>query len=107
MAARDRPLSRNQLAAPVAVIGAGFSGTVRPRGETDVVPITAQGLIDATGFGRLAETDDPLVQSLVARGPARSGPFGFGLDATPDSRVLGPQFSALLWSIGPLLRGVL
>ena len=55
----------------------------------------------------MTETDDPLVRSLFARGLAQAGPFGFGLDATPDYRVVGPRSSGRLWALGPLLRGVL
>lgn len=81
--------------------------TVRPRGGAQNIEIVAQGVIDATGFGRLAETGGPLVRSLVTRGLAQDGPFGFGLDATSDYRVVGPRSSGRLWAIGPLMRGVL
>lgn len=81
--------------------------TIRPRGGAQTVAVEAQGLLDATGFGRVAGTDDPLVRSLIARGLAQGGPFGFGLDAGADYRVLGPRAGGRLWALGPLLRGVL
>lgn len=81
--------------------------TIRPRGAEQTLAIEAQGLLDATGFGRVAETDDPLLRNLMARGLARGGPFGLGLDATAGYRVVGPRGSGRLWALGPLLRGVL
>lgn len=81
--------------------------TVRPRGSAGIVRIEPQAILDATGFSRLAETPDPLVRNLLARGLVRPGPFGLGLDATPDGRIRSAQGDAPLWALGPLLRGVL
>jgi uncharacterized NAD(P)/FAD-binding protein YdhS len=81
--------------------------TIQPRGGGDSMRIEAQAILDATGFSRLAETDDPLVRNLLARGLVQPGPFGLGLDATPDGRALSPQGRVPLWALGPLLRGVL
>ncbi|MCJ2037282.1 FAD/NAD(P)-binding protein [Methylobacterium sp. J-068] len=81
--------------------------TLQPRGGTGTLRIDAQTILDATGFSRLAETEDPLVRNLLARGLVRPGPFGLGLDATPDGAVVSPRGEAPLWAIGPMLRGVL
>jgi uncharacterized NAD(P)/FAD-binding protein YdhS len=86
---------------------AGATVKIRPRGATRTRTIEVQGLVDATGFGRVAETDDPLVRNLIARGLAQGGPFGLGLDATADHRVVGPRGRGRIWALGPLLRGVL
>ncbi|WP_236960652.1 hypothetical protein [Methylobacterium durans] len=66
-----------------------------------------QCVLDATGIGRVSETDDPLLRRLMARGLVRPGPFGLGLDAGADYRALGTRGSGRLWTLGPLLRGVL
>lgn len=80
---------------------------IRLRGAEQTLAIEVQGLLDATGFGRVAETNDPLVRNLIARKLAQGGPFGFGLDATADYRIVGPRPAGRLWALGPLLRGVL
>ena len=80
---------------------------IQPRGHRETLRIDAQAILDATGFSRLAETQDPLVRNLMARGLVRPGPFGLGLDATPEGRTIAPGGDAPLWAVGPLLRGVL
>ncbi|GJE71927.1 hypothetical protein CHKEEEPN_3479 [Methylorubrum podarium] len=67
-------------------------------------------MIDATGFGHLTESRDPLLHRLLERGLVRPGPFGLGLDAGVDYRALGGsagEGGGPLWILGPLLRGVL
>lgn len=66
-----------------------------------------QCILDATGQGPIAGTRDPLLMRLIARGLMQPGSFGLGLGADADYRLLGPQPHAGLWTIGPLLRGVL
>lgn len=84
--------------------------TLRPRGgegsAAEPVEIAAQCVIDATGLGRLSETEDPLLRRLLARGLVRPGPFDLGLDAE-GHRAVGPRASGALWLLGPLLHGVL
>ncbi|AWB25637.1 pyridine nucleotide-disulfide oxidoreductase [Methylobacterium currus] len=80
--------------------------TIRPRGGGPDAALTVQGIIDATGIGRVDETGDPLLRRLVANGLARPGPFGLGLAAGDDYRLRGPQ-AGRLWTLGPLLRGSL
>lgn len=79
----------------------------RPRGEAATEEIAVQCILDATGIGRLAETRDPLLRRLIARGLVRPGPFGIGLDAGADYRLRGGRRCGRLWTLGPLLRGVL
>ena len=81
--------------------------TVQPRGSGRPLRIAAGAILDATGFSRFAETADPLVRNLLARGLVRPGPFGLGVDAMPDGKVVSSRGDAPLWAVGPLLRGVL
>ncbi|GJE44790.1 FAD/NAD(P)-binding protein [Methylobacterium soli] len=80
--------------------------TLRPRGAGEDRHLAVQCILDATGIGLVSETPDPLLRRLMARGLVRPGPFGLGLDAGPDYRALGPR-GGRLWTLGPLLRGVL
>ncbi|WP_132252234.1 FAD/NAD(P)-binding protein [Methylobacterium segetis] len=81
--------------------------TLLPRGEEQPRDLEVQCILDATGIGRVSETQDPLLRRLMARGLVRPGPFGLGLDAGPDYRALGTRGGGRLWTLGPLLRGVL
>ena len=78
-----------------------------PRGGTQPEAMRVQCILDATGVGGVAGTHNPLLTRLLERGLIRQGPFGLGLDTDADFRVLGPQSQGPLWTIGPLLRGVL
>lgn len=81
--------------------------TLRPRGAAEDEPLAVQCILDATGIGRVAETDDPLIRRLMERGLVRPGPFGIGLDASADLAACGSVQAGPLWVVGPLLRGVL
>lgn len=81
--------------------------TIRPRGSRETVLLPVQCILDATGIGRVDETADPLLRRLIGRGLVRPGPFGLGLDADPGFRALGTRPSPRLWTLGPLLRGLL
>lgn len=80
--------------------------SLHPRGTGAPIEIAAQCVIDATGLGRISETEDPLLRRLLARGLVRPGPFDLGLDAE-GHRAVGPRASGALWLLGPLLHGVL
>ncbi|MGX5776533.1 FAD/NAD(P)-binding protein [Methylorubrum zatmanii] len=84
--------------------------TLRFRGAKRTERLAVQAMIDATGFGHLAESRDPLLRRLSEQGLVRPGPFGLGLDAGTDYRAIGTglgEGGGPLWIIGPLLRGVL
>ncbi|SFI84268.1 FAD/NAD(P)-binding protein [Methylobacterium brachiatum] len=78
-----------------------------PRRGTQPEAMRVQCIFDATGVGGVAGTHDPLLTRLLDRGLIQPGPFGLGLDTDAEFRVLGPQSQGTLWTIGPLLRGVL
>lgn len=84
--------------------------TLRLRGAERPERLAVQAMIDATGFGHLKESRDPLLRRLMDRGLVRPGPFGLGLDAGVDYRARGAspgEGRGPLWILGPLLRGVL
>ncbi|MFY9289723.1 MAG: FAD/NAD(P)-binding protein [Methylorubrum rhodinum] len=81
--------------------------TLRLRGAAAPERLGVQAMIDATGFGHLAQSRDPLLRRLLERGLVRPEPFGLGLDAGPDYRARGTAGGRPLWLLGPLLRGVL
>ncbi|MGE7418966.1 FAD/NAD(P)-binding protein [Methylobacterium tarhaniae] len=80
--------------------------TIRPRGGTADETLTVQGIVDATGIGRIDETGDPLLRRLTGRGLARPDAFGLGLAAGDDYRLRAGR-AGRLWTLGPLLRGTL
>ncbi|MGU3540574.1 FAD/NAD(P)-binding protein [Methylobacterium sp. A54F] len=80
--------------------------TLRPRGRTALETLAVQCILDATGIGQAAESTDPLLGQLLARGLVRPGPFGIGLDADAAYRLQAGE-ARPLWLLGPLLRGVL
>ncbi|GJE26846.1 FAD/NAD(P)-binding protein [Methylobacterium organophilum] len=81
--------------------------TLQPRGRAGTEELAVQSILDATGFGRIGQTQDVLLRRLIARGLVRPGPFDLGLDASPDFAALGTRSARRLWTLGPLLRGVL
>lgn len=80
--------------------------TIRPRGGAADETLAVQGIVDATGIGRIDETGDPLLRRLVVRGLARPDAFGLGLAAGKDYRLHAERPNRL-WTLGPLLRGTL
>ncbi len=78
--------------------------TIRPRGGTTDETLPVQGIVDATGIGRIDETGDPLLRRLIVRGLARPDAFGLGLAAGDDYRLRAGRPDRL-WTLGPLLRG--
>jgi uncharacterized NAD(P)/FAD-binding protein YdhS len=78
-----------------------------PRRGTQPEAMRVQCILDATGVGGVAATEDPLLIRLLDRGLIQPDPSGLGLDTDADFRVLGPKSQGALWTIGPLLRGVL
>ncbi len=82
---------------------------VRPRGEEALRTVSGAWLINCTGpAGGMAETDDPLIASLLADGTVRPDPLGLGLDVDLQLRLktAGGKGHARLFALGPLTRGV-
>ncbi|GGK00779.1 hydroxyacylglutathione hydrolase [Pilimelia anulata] len=66
-------------------------------------------VVNCTGPGLWPAHAAPVVRSLVGAGLARPGPYGLGLDVTPEGALLdgtgSPQHT--LWTVGPARRGCL
>jgi uncharacterized NAD(P)/FAD-binding protein YdhS len=83
--------------------------TLRERGAAEPRTVVVQRIIDASGVGRVADTDDLLLRRLMARGLIRPDALGLGLAVSDDLAVLDQRGEAdrPLWTLGPLLRGTL
>ncbi len=83
--------------------------TMRERGAAAPRTVDVQRIIDASGVGRVADTDDLLLHRLMSRGLIRPDALGLGLAVTDDLAVLDQHGEAgrPLWTLGPLLRGTL
>jgi uncharacterized NAD(P)/FAD-binding protein YdhS len=82
---------------------------IRPRGEHAVRTVSGAWLINCTGpAGGMAETDDPLIASLLADGTVRPDPLGLGLDVDEALRLRTARggIHDRLFALGPLTRGV-
>ncbi|WP_407529778.1 FAD/NAD(P)-binding protein [Methylobacterium oryzisoli] len=82
---------------------------LRGRGAAGPSRVEAQRIIDASGVGRVADTDDLLLRRLMAHGLIQPDALGLGLAATDDFTLIDQHGSAHrpLWTLGPLLRGTL
>ncbi len=82
---------------------------LRERGAAAPRVVEVQRIIDASGVGRVADTDDLLLRRLLARGLIRPDALGLGLAVADDLAVLDQRGDAgrPLWTLGPLLRGTL
>ena len=83
--------------------------TLRERGADAPRVVNVQRIIDASGVGRVADTNDLLLRRLIARGLIRPDALGLGLAVTDDLAVVAQlgDASRPLWTLGPLLRGTL
>lgn len=83
--------------------------TLRERGAAAPRIVDVQRIIDASGVGRVADTDDLLLRRLMERGLIRPDALGLGLAVAEDLAVLDQRGEAArpLWTLGPLLRGTL
>ena len=83
--------------------------TVRERSAAVSRVIEIQRIIDASGVGRVADTNDLLLRRLMARGLIRPDVLGLGLAVSDDLAVLDQrgEVGLPLWTLGPLLRGTL
>ncbi|MFH6784555.1 MULTISPECIES: FAD/NAD(P)-binding protein [Methylobacterium] len=83
--------------------------SLRERGTDAPRVVDVQRIIDASGVGRVADTDDVLLRRLMERGLIRPDALGLGLAVADDLAVLDETGTAgaPLWTLGPLLRGTL
>lgn len=83
--------------------------SLRERGADAARVVDVQRIIDASGVGRVADTDDLLLRRLMGRGLIRPDALGLGLAVADDLAVLDQHGEAgrPLWTLGPLLRGTL
>jgi uncharacterized NAD(P)/FAD-binding protein YdhS len=96
------------------VVGASRQGEqllidVRPRRAQALRTVSGAWLINCTGpAGGMAETDDPLIASLLADGTVRPDPLGLGLDVDAELslKAAGGESHRRLFALGPLTRGV-
>lgn len=92
----------------LTVVGGGV-GSVRERADGVEVGIGGRVLrfgavVNCTGpTAQVRRSNHPLVRQLLARGVARPGPLGVGLDA--DEGGCLPHAGRALWVVGPLRRG--
>jgi glyoxylase-like metal-dependent hydrolase (beta-lactamase superfamily II)/rhodanese-related sulfurtransferase len=87
----------------------GVDVVVRRRGsQAGHQTLRVGRVVNCTGpQQRLAEANDPLLDSLFASGAARPGAYGLGLDVDAEGAVVARdgRSSRALWAIGPLRRG--
>jgi uncharacterized NAD(P)/FAD-binding protein YdhS len=82
---------------------------IRRRRSTETDVVTVSHVINCTGPQlKVSDAGDPFVDSLLASGVVRPGPFGLGFDVADDGAVIDANGlrSQHVWSIGPLRRGV-
>ena len=81
--------------------GDGTSVRIRRRGATATETIRTVGIVNCTGpRGDIRAAADPLLDSLLANGMARTDDFGLGLEVDDQCRV-----SHRLYAVGPMTRG--
>jgi uncharacterized NAD(P)/FAD-binding protein YdhS len=93
----------------VALTDSGLRMRFLPKGESAEIALDADMIIQSTGLETdVRRTQHPLLQQLMTNGHVRSDPFGLGIDATPDGRLLhnGSAWPRL-FAIGSMLRGTL
>jgi uncharacterized NAD(P)/FAD-binding protein YdhS len=81
---------------------------IRTGRGTQVMPLTVQRVINATGLPTVREADSRLVQALRRRTLARLDAFAMGLDVAETLALRDPNGRAIpgLWALGPIVRGV-
>jgi uncharacterized NAD(P)/FAD-binding protein YdhS len=82
---------------------------VRRRGTAEIERFTVSHVINCTGPQlRVSDAGDPFVDSLLAAGLVRPGPYGLGLDVAEGGAIIDASGGqpGNLWAIGPMRRGV-
>ncbi|GLQ47904.1 pyridine nucleotide-disulfide oxidoreductase [Dyella lipolytica] len=93
----------------VALTDRGVQMTFVPAGEATEHTFDADLIIQSTGLETdVRRTKHTLLQQLMTNGHIRSDPFGLGIDATPEGRLLhNGRAWPRLFAIGSMLRGTL
>lgn len=93
----------------VSLVENGLRMTYLPKGENQERTLDADLVVQSIGLDNdIRRTPHTLLQQLVTNGHIRSDPFGLGIQAVPDGRIVHdgnpwPRFFA----IGSMLRGTL
>ncbi len=93
----------------VVLTDRGLQMTFVPKGDTSERTFEADLIIQSTGLETdVRRTQHTLLQQLMTNGHIRSDPFGLGVDAAPDGRLLHNSSAwPRLFAIGSMLRGTL
>jgi uncharacterized NAD(P)/FAD-binding protein YdhS len=93
----------------VALTDQGLQMTFAPKGEYDERKIDADLIVQSDGLETdVRRTQHPLLQQMITNGHVRSDPFGLGINAIPDGRVLHDSTAwPRLFAMGSMLRGTL
>jgi len=80
-----------------------------PKGTQQVCRLEADLIVQSTGLDNdIRRTQHTLLQQLVTNGHIRPDPFGLGMQANPDGRLLHDGSAwPRLFAIGSMLRGAL
>lgn len=92
----------------VSDIGEAAEVVIGGRGTDFEQKLVVQGIIDCRGFELdPAQSNNPVLQSLLTQGLARTGRHGFGLAVDRDCALIDASGEAAsdLYAIGPLTRG--
>lgn len=98
------------IAAKIAAVtpeGSGVRITFRRRGRAEPETLRADRLVDCSGIhSSPAQSTNPVIRDLIAKGLARGDPLDLGLDVSTDWALMDAQGvkSERLFAIGPLSR---
>jgi uncharacterized NAD(P)/FAD-binding protein YdhS len=93
----------------VTLTDQGLQMIFAPKGEQAERKLDADLIIQSVGLETdVRRTQHTLLQQMMTNGHIRSDPFGLGIDAAPDGRVLHNDHAwPRLFAIGSMLRGTL
>jgi uncharacterized NAD(P)/FAD-binding protein YdhS len=93
----------------VALTSQGLQMTFAPKSEHAERKLDADIIIQSVGLETdVRRTQHTLLQQMMTNGHIRSDPFGLGIEATPDGRVLHNGIAwPRLFAMGSMLRGTL
>jgi uncharacterized NAD(P)/FAD-binding protein YdhS len=88
----------------------GVELTFSRRGSAGIETLVADRIINCTGPSRTLQAgQSPLIDTLLARGLARSDPLALGLEVTSKGALLATDGTASerIFALGPILKGQL